>query len=57
MEELFDIGDMLDNPTLLVLLALGGGGGLVAVLLVGSYFTTGDFSDLVRGLLLLLLQG
>jgi hypothetical protein len=57
MDELLDIGEMLDNPILLLLVALGGGGGLMALMLVGSYFTTGDVSDLVWGIILLLLQG
>jgi hypothetical protein len=57
MEDLFDLGEMMDNPMLLLLLFLGGGGGLAAFMLIGSYFTTGDTSDLIWGLVVLLLQG
>ncbi|MFB6346562.1 MAG: hypothetical protein ABEK50_12450 [bacterium] len=56
MEDLLDVGEMLDNPILLLLLGLGGGGGIMALMILGSFFTTGDVSDLFWGVLFLLLD-
>lgn len=55
MENFFDPGELAeltDNPGIILLLLFGGGGGILAVLMIISFFTAGDVSDLIWGMLL-----